>query len=484
MVTRNLRHALCFIWFLLPISLFAQSGRPVQLGPLNVTVPPGWTVKADAIPARIYSPDSTLTDYFAVDFAVPETTNLDVRERHNQIWQNLSGLVKAGTTPQSGVTGPFIWTRGELVRPDSTKSEIMALYSAKSGSNYIGVFVDATRPDLAARNLPALEAMLKTATPAVMGPSSNATGAASPANPGATSGAGHYQSNATGMATLNEYVFTVPPTWTGTKYTDGLVLMSPTSVTNERCVVTISPMRSSNGGNLLAEADSVFRDVYRQYDLKNMTTRGSPMPNSIVHGVSGQGWEYVMIRRGVAPHGSPESRMGFVFVAKLDSRLAVISGVSKDPLVRTCMGQLVHHFWPRFFYSLSFKNWSAPDQTAMMRKRVAGVWTSATGTAADQITIAGNGRFANAAARQQYDLISSNEALVTTTAAFGNGSYTLQGNAITMIQDDRQNQPTTGFIRMEEESKDEGRTWAPILYLLRVSTVDGQDYEVRYQRTR
>jgi hypothetical protein len=74
-----------------------------------------------------------------------------------------------------------------------------------------------------------------------------------------------------------------------------------------------------------------------------------------------------------------------------------------------------------------------------MRKRLAGVWTLATGTT---------------------------------------------GNAITMIQDDRQNQPERGFIRMEEESKDEGRTWAPILYLLRVSKVDGQDYEVRYQRTR
>ncbi|HEX3584816.1 MAG TPA: hypothetical protein VH024_02420, partial [Candidatus Angelobacter sp.] len=467
MSTRKLCRGLCFIWLLFTIPLFAQSGRPVQLGPLNVTVPQGWTIKSDATPVRIYSPDSTLADYFAVDFPAPETTNLDVRERHSQIWKNLSGLVKPGTTPQSGVTGPFIWTKGELVRPGSSKSEIMVLYSAKSGSNYIAVFVDATRPDLAATNLPALEAMLKTATPASRIPS-DASGAASPANSG-TSGAGHSQSNATGMATLNEYVFTVPPTWTGTKYTDGLVLMSPTSVTNERCVVTISPMRPSTGGNLLAEADNVFRDVYKQYDLRNMTNRGTQMPNSIVHGVSGQGWEYVMIRRGVAPHDSPESRLGFVFVAKLESRLAVISGVSKDPLVSTCMGELAHNFWPRFFYSLSFKNWSAPDQTANMRKRLAGVWTSATGTAADQITIAGNGRFANAAARQQYDLISSNEALVTTTAAFGNGAYTLQGNAITMIQDDRQNQPDRGFIRMEEESKDEGRTWAPILYLLRVS---------------
>jgi hypothetical protein len=375
------------------------------------------------------------------------------------------------------------------VRPGSSKSEIMVLYSAKSGSSYIAVFVDATRPDLVAKNLPALDAMLKSATPA-FAPASDASNATSPANPGNasnpgnTSGAGHSQSSATGLETLNEYIFNVPHGWTPTKYSDGIVLMSPASVTNERCVVTISPMRRSSSGNLLAEADSVFRDVYKAYQPANRTTRGGEMPASIVHGVSGQGWEYVVIRRGVAPRGSPESRLAFVFVAKLDTRLAVISGVSKDPLVSTCLGELVHNAWPRFFYSLGFKNWSAPDQTAMMRKRLAGVWTSATGTAADQITIAGNGRFANAAARQQYDLISSNEALVTTTTAFGNGSYTLQGNAITMVQDDRQNQPETGFIRMEEESKDEGRTWAPILYLLRVSKVDGADYEVRYQRTR
>jgi hypothetical protein len=53
-----------------------------------------------------------------------------------------------------------------------------------------------------------------------------------------------------------------------------------------------------------------------------------------------------------------------------------------------------------------------------------------------------------------------------------------------MVQDDRKNQREPGFIRMEEESKDGGRTWAPILYLLRRSAADGQEYEVRYNRGR
>ncbi len=473
-MTARLGHAPCFLSLLLASAIFAlaQNARPTQLGPLAVNLPQGWTVQSNASPVRIYSPDSTPASYFAVDFPAAETTTMDVRERHSQIWGNLSGLAKPGSLPQSGATGPFIWTRGEMQRSPG-QTEIMALYSAKSGSSYIAVFVDATRPDLFSKNLPALEAMLSRAT--------SANTASTPASSEAGNSSG-VQSNATGLATLAEYVFTTPPTWTATKYPDGIVLMSPASVTNERCVVTVSPMRPSGSANLLAEANNIFQDVYKTYELRNMTTRGTPMPSSIVHGVSGQGWEYVILRRGVAPRGSPESRLGFVFVAKLNSRVAVISGVSKDPLVSTCMGELAHNAWPRFFYSLSFKGWTSPDQSDAMRKRVAGVWTSATGTAADQITIAGNGRYANAAARQQYFQISSTEALETTTAAFGNGAYTLRGNAITMVQDDRQNQPETGYIRMEEESKDEGRTWTPILYLLRVSAVDGQDYEVRYNR--
>jgi hypothetical protein len=473
-MTGRLRHALCFVTPVLAVSIFAlaQNTRPMQLGPLTVNLAPGWTVQPNSSPVRIYSPDSTPASYFAVDFPASETTTMEVRERHSQIWGNLSGLAKPGSLPQSGVTGPFIWTRGEMQRSPG-QSEMMALYSAKSGSSYIAVFVDASRTDLFTKNLPALEAMLSRAVPAITASTPTSGTAGNSSGP---------QSNATGLATLSEYVFTTPPTWTASKYSDGLVLMSPTSVTNERCVVTISPMRPSAGNNLLAEANNIFQDVYKAYELKNMTTRGTPMPASIVHGVSGQGWEYVIIRRGVAPRGSPESRLGFVFVAKLNNRVAVISGVSKDPLVSTCMGELAHNAWPRFFYSLSFKNWTATDQTAAMRKRLAGVWTSATGTAADQITIAGNGRYANAAARQQYSRISSTELLETTTAAFGNGAYILKGNEMTLVQDDRRNQPETGFIRMEEESKDEGRTWAPILYLLRVSAVDGQDYEVRYNR--
>jgi hypothetical protein len=139
--------------------------------------------------------------------------------------------------------------------------------------------------------------------------------------------------------------------------------------------------------------------------------------------------------------------------------------------------------WPKFFYSLSFKSWPQTDHTQQIRKLLAGVWTAATATAGDQITFAGNGRYANAAAAQQYYLTST-QLLTTTQAYFGNGAYTLQGNAITLTQDDKKNQPEHAFFRIEEESKDNGQSWTPALYILRKSAIDGQDYELKYGRTR
>ena len=155
--------------------------------------------------------------------------------------------------------------------------------------------------------------------------------------------------------------------------------------------------------------------------------------------------------------------------------------MSRDSLVSNCFGELGRDVWPRFFYSLSFRSWPPVDATAEIRKLLAGEWIVATATAGDKITFAGNGRFANAAAAQQYHL-TTNELITTTQAYFGNGNYTLRGNAITLTQDDKRTDH--GFFRVEQESKDEGRTWMEILYLLRTSAVDGKEYEVRYNKNR
>jgi hypothetical protein len=115
-------------------------------------------------------------------------------------------------------------------------------------------------------------------------------------------------------------------------------------------------------------------------------------------------------------------------------------------------------------------------------KRMAGVWMSATATAGDRFAFAPNGRFAGASASQKYFVTSSNELLTVTDAYFGDGTYSIKGNQIILIHDNDKSKPEQGFIRLEQESKDDGRTWKDKLYLMRKSVVDGSDYEVNYDK--
>jgi hypothetical protein len=430
----------------------------------------------------LYSPDSNPQQYLRVEFLPSEQTAQDVRERHATILGNLASIVRPGSTPQNGVTGKFIWTRIEVQLPGG-RDETMIWYSAKAGSTYVAVGVESTRPELLARNLRVVEAMLANATlsggAAAAPGSSNATGAANaPARSGNASGA----AGAVGLSSLDDYIYTPPAGWATQKLSDAILISSPLSATNEKCLIYLMPMRPA-GANLLDDATNAFRDIWlHNFVLRNQTPAGFAFPEAVVHGMSGQGWEYVILKKGIAPPNSQESRLGFVMVAKLDNRLAVISGVSKDPLVSTCLGENIGTTnWPKFFYSLSFRNFQAGDQTQAMRRLLAGEWIAATASAGDKITFAGNGRFANAAAAQQYHF-TSNELITTTQAYFGNGSYTLRGNSITLVQDDKRTDH--GFFRFEQESKDGGRTWADVLYLMRTSSVDGQEYELRYGKMR
>jgi hypothetical protein len=457
------------------IRVWAQ-GTPLTVGPLTVTLPPGWTAQSNLGPVKYYSPDSTPQQYLRLQFLPAEQTTQDVRQRHAEIMGNLAGIMRPGSAPQNGVTGKFIWTRMEVQLPGG-QNETMIWYSAKAGSTYVAVGVETTRPELIARNLPAVEAMLSRAT--LSGGTTMPGTSSAPAGPGSTSAAAPA---ALGLSSLDDYIYTPPPGWTAQKLSDAIMISSPFSATNEKCLIYLLPMRPA-GPDLLQDANNAFRDAWlRNFVLRNQTPAGFAFPESIVHGTSGQGWEYAIIRRGIAPPNSQESRLGFVMVAKLDNRLAVISGVSKDPLVSACMGENTGATnWPKFFYSLNFKSWPQADHSPQMRKLLAGEWIAATATAGDKITFAGNGRFANAAAAQQYHL-TSNELFTTTQAYFGNGSYILRGNAITLTQDDKRTD--RGFFRVEQESKDGGRTWADVFYLMRTSTVDGQEYELKYQRMR
>ncbi|MFL5773215.1 MAG: hypothetical protein ACJ75F_08660 [Flavisolibacter sp.] len=284
------------------------------------------------------------------------------------------------------------------------------------------------------------------------------------------------QSNLTGSASLANYVYTAPPGWTTTNYPDGIVLTSPVSNTGEKCNLTLWSMRQP-GSSLQNDSEKIFAEVFSSFDLKNSST-----PPYLTRGTSSQGWDYFITRKSIALRGGDfQTMFGFVFVAKLRDQLAVISGISKDPLVSSCFGLQLNDVWPQFFYSLQFRNWNSTKENSLA-KMLPAVWITATATASDRFAFAPNGRFAGAAASQRYASVSSTEMLRITDAYFGNGAYVLNGNAIQLIYDSEKNNPESGMLRVEQESRDGGRTWTNKLYLSRKSVVDGSLYEVYYDK--
>jgi hypothetical protein len=279
-------------------------------------------------------------------------------------------------------------------------------------------------------------------------------------------------------SSLADYGYTIPPGWTPTQYADGTVLGSPVSNTGERCLLQIWPMRTPSG-NLAQDAVAAFRQVFSAYQPaeSQYATR-----NSVIRGTSAQGWDYLMIKNAIRLSGGNYAVLyGFVFVAGLGNRVAVISGISKDPLVSSCFGLNLTDVWPNFFYSLRFKGWNSSVSSQQMMRRIAGSWIAVTATAGDKWVFAANGRFASASAAQRY-YISSTEAISVTDAYFGDGSWSLDGQAIVLIKDNDKANPRKGWIRLEQESYDNGNNWTEHLYLMRTSTVDGKEYEVNYHR--
>jgi hypothetical protein len=282
------------------------------------------------------------------------------------------------------------------------------------------------------------------------------------------------------QGTLDEYVYTAPTGWQTQRFPDGIVL-SATGNNGERCLLQIWPTRPG-GANLQSDAQAAYQEIFKTYQFVNVSDNGNTLGPTVIHGQSGHGWEYVILKNGIRkpPMGGQRfmTLYGFVFVAKLQGHIGVISGMGKEPLVSACFGEQLRNVWPEFFYNLNFRSWTATPDPAILGKSLVGTWTTATATVADQWAFTANGRYGGASAAQQYSGLANGEVLTTTQAYFGDGAYTLNGNLMHLAPDSKSKPPSNALVRVEEENG------APILYVMRKSSVDGSIYEVRYKKQR
>ena len=285
--------------------------------------------------------------------------------------------------------------------------------------------------------------------------------------------------SAPGAATFGDYVYVAPPGWTSIPAGNGMWVASPTLENGERCTIGLwPPVRAS--GDLFADAQQAWGQVFAGFTIRPE----DPLNKTVLlSGVAPQGWEYAIIRRGIVWPADPYAELGgFIMVARLGDRVAVVSWLSKDPRLSACFmyGYAFQpEVWPRFFANLSFRGWrgSAPSATALAQ-RVQGTWesigTSTGGGAALQYAFTPAGRYAFFGVGQRYMALSRFEAAVWTSTTFGDGSYTVRGNQLT-LREDRGN-PDVFFFRLEQVSEDGGRSWTEKLFMMqptRVTTLDG-----------
>lgn len=264
------------------------------------------------------------------------------------------------------------------------------------------------------------------------------------------------------------YNFTPPAQWSQQELHGQIVLTSPVYQNGERCQIVILPMQEAGSARLPDVAIGTFRNIFRADPLASYPSQ----PSRLASGISPGGWEFFTIHKLVGGQEGDGKGIGTILLtAKVGGRVAMIYGISKDFIVSNCFGELVRDVWPGFFYSLTFQGVQSGQQQNLIRQKLAGTWIAATGMVGNRYEFHSDGRYAGAAARRQYSRDS-----VTTTAFFGDGSYSFDGNQLILTGDD--GRKSTFFFRLEAASRDSGATWADQLCLLS----PGMSGEVCYRK--
>jgi hypothetical protein len=456
--------------------LTAVPALPAQTG-LPYDVPQGWARTQDPQTSLVsLSPPGLRAPHFCViTVFTPEPFTGSGREFHDLIVRRAISQARVLQPPEQGNVGAFLVTGIHQQMPNGLQlwSRVYTARWADRGQTFI---LAADGPDVLSRFAPAADSMISR----IAVPQPLAGGERQPAPPEAPAPAG---------ATFGEYLYTAPDGWTSTPSGNGLWIASPPSEAGERCTIGLWPMAPSSG-DLFADAQRAWGQVFQGFVIRPE----DPLNKMIlVRGKAPQGWDYALLRRGIVWPANPDAQLGgFVMVAKLDGRVAIVSFLSKDPRLSSCFmyGYSFHpEVWPRFFANLHFRN-GTPSAGGGLAQRIQGSWesfgTSTGGGAALQYAFTPAGRYAFFGVGQRYMALTRFEAAVWTSTTFGDGSYTIHGNELT-LQPDRGDRDLF-FFRLEEVSEDGGRTWTEKLFMMqptRTVTLDGsrmKDSEIALER--
>lgn len=264
---------------------------------------------------------------------------------------------------------------------------------------------------------------------------------------------------------VGDYIFTVPPGWKKEESDDEIALRGPDNAS----VISILPFMKSSG-DLDKDMNDIFWQIFSGWHEDEYRTSD----HISTKGVAPDGWSYFKDDVAIAKTdgGNNYRAYGFVFLAQLDGKLAVIAG--SYPSKNGPLDETTNVDWQLLFHSLQFKGYK-PVSGSQLAKDILGSWITGSYTGMVTYTYAANGHFSSGSAFSTTTQHTEYTVLEKTTSFVGDGTYTLKGNELS-CKYSRTGTTITEKVRVYYQKQ--FGAWQKRLGLLNKSTVDGSLYEV------
>ena len=265
--------------------------------------------------------------------------------------------------------------------------------------------------------------------------------------------------------TLSDYDFALPQGWRKETGPNEIVLKAPDNTS----VISILPMETSSG-NLDTDMKTIFWQVFAGWQLDQW----NPDHHIYTKGIGPGGWEYLKEEQGIRKeeNGNVYQAYGIVMLAKLGGQVAIIAGSYKEGTNR--LNEVLYADWISFFHSLKFKNYAVPAAYTLQKDMI-GSWTAGSSSGVTSYSFAANGHYANGNAFSTSSSYDTYHTLETTTSFAGDGTYTVNGNTLTLVNSHTK-KSSTSKIRIFYQ-KEYGDTWLKKIGMMQTAA-DGSLYEI------
>jgi len=266
-----------------------------------------------------------------------------------------------------------------------------------------------------------------------------------------------------GASSFGNYIYSVPSGWKSENNGSSIVLRGP----DNSSVITILPMVKA-GGDLDDDMEALFFQVFPGW----VADPRIPDHHKLTKGTSPSGWQYYKKEIAITRSDNRDAEIyAFVFLARVGDLDAIIAGsyINGSDL----LDDEFKTDWIVFYHSLDFRNYKGSSFD--LSKEIIGRWSAGGSSGMSSDEFRPDGKYVSAAGFSTSHAIDNYTERVSTTAFSGDGTYSVNGNILSMISGKTGKERKT---KIRLYYRNDYGSWILKLGILDVSVVDGSLYEV------